>query len=143
MTIRTVAEQDWFRVGELSELLVRMHYELDNSRFVHPDTLRSHDYVARVRDEIGRGVAMVHVADDDGRVIGYVFAGIEPESWKELRHEAGYIHDVVVDPAFRGIGTGRALIASALDWLSARGIATSYPRSFHSVIPPIIERTRA
>ena len=32
-----------------------------------------------------------------GAAVGYVFAGIEPFSWKELRDAAGFVHDIVVD----------------------------------------------
>jgi hypothetical protein len=28
--------------------------------------------------------------------VGYIYAGLEPLSWKELRDEAGFIHDVVL-----------------------------------------------
>jgi GNAT superfamily N-acetyltransferase len=123
MTIRPATDHDWSRIGQLAELLVEIHHTFDGARFVHPDALRGDVYTARVRDELGRGRAMVHVADEEGRVIGYVFAGIEPESWKELRHEAGYIHDVMVEEGSRHAGIGRRLIASALEWFSARHVA--------------------
>ena len=115
MKIRSVSANDWPRIGELAEIIVRTHYAFDDARFVHPDTLRGDLYTARVRDEIGQGQSIVHVADDDGRVIGYVFAGVEAESWKELRHGAGYVHDVVVEDAHRHRGIARALMASAIE----------------------------
>ena len=34
-------------------------------------------------------------------VVGYVYAGLEPQSWKELREACGFIHDVAVDEARR------------------------------------------
>ena len=37
----------------------------------------------------------VFVAERSGDVIGYVYAGMEPQSWKELREAAGFIQDVV------------------------------------------------
>jgi hypothetical protein len=47
---------------------------------------------------LGRQVnARVTFVSRDGTVVGYVYAGIEPQSWKELRDAAGFIHDVVVD----------------------------------------------
>jgi GNAT superfamily N-acetyltransferase len=122
MTIRPAAADDWPRIGELAELLVRAHFAFDPMRFIHPSALEGHDYTRRVREEIDRGHAMVAVAELHGRIAGYVFAGVEPESWKELRREAGYVHDLVVDDAHRRAGVGRALIASAVDWFNARGI---------------------
>jgi GNAT superfamily N-acetyltransferase len=151
MTIRPVTAGDWPRIGELAELLVQTHYALDPLRFVHPDTLPGSTYTSRVREEIEQGRAMVQVAADDDRVVGFVFAGIEPGSWKELRHDAGYIQDIVVDGAHRRLGIGRALVASAIDWFAANGVVrvmlwtanTDAQRLFLSVgfRPTMIEMT--
>jgi ribosomal protein S18 acetylase RimI-like enzyme len=132
MTIRPAAAADWPRVGELAGLLVRMHHQFDPSRFVHPRTLGADAYIAHLHEELGRGGSMVHVAEDGGQIVGYVFAGIEPESWKELRQRAGYIHDLVVDEAHRRLGVGRALVASALDWFAARGVRQTLLWSGHA-----------
>jgi len=107
----------------LSEVLVRMHHAFDASRFIHPGRLPGDLYTSRVRAEMDGGEVMVHVADVEGEIVGYVFAGIESENWKELRHAAGYIHDLVVDDAHRHAGIGRALVSSAIDWFDARGVA--------------------
>ena len=48
------------------------------------------------------------VAELDGAVAGYVYAGLEPQSWKELREAAGFIHDVVVLDAARRAGVATA-----------------------------------
>jgi len=122
MTIRPPLPVDWPAVGRLAELLVRTHYAFDQFRFVHPDTLRADEYTARLRDEVDRGHSMVRVAEENGRVVGYVFAGIEPGNWKELRPDAGYIHDLAVDPDHRRAGVGAALIESAMEWFDARGV---------------------
>lgn len=122
MTIRPVTASDWPRIGELSELLVRAHHGYDASRFMPVNMLPADVYTSRVRAEIERGQMIVRVADIDGGVVGYVFAGIEPESWKELRHEAGYIHDLVVDDTHRRSGIGGALLASAVEWFDTRQV---------------------
>jgi ribosomal protein S18 acetylase RimI-like enzyme len=122
MTIRPPAADDWPRIGALAELLVQMHYGFDRSRFIHPDALRADVYIARVRQEIDGGHAMLRVAAVDGDIVGYVFAGIEPGSWKELRHDAGYIHDLVVDAGLRHAGIGSALVVSAMQWFAGRGV---------------------
>ena len=64
---------------------------------------------------------MVLVAERDGAVIGYVYAGLEPQSWKELREPAGFVHDVAVDPSGRRDGVATALVNRAMEWLTARG----------------------
>jgi len=123
MTIRPVTADDWPRIGELCELLVRAHHGYDPSRFIPVEMLRGDVYTSRVRDEIARGHGTVRVAEIDGRVVGYVFAGVEPESWKELRREAGYVHDLVVDEAHRHSGIGAALVASAIEWFETRRVS--------------------
>jgi ribosomal protein S18 acetylase RimI-like enzyme len=122
MKVRPVAENDWPRIGELSDLLVSTHHAFNPSRFVHPSVLPPHVYTTRVRSEIDRGRAMVRVAEVDGEIAGYVFAGIEPESWKELRHETGYVHDLATDMAHRHGGAGTALVESALEWFAQQGV---------------------
>ena len=62
------------------------------------------------------------VAEQAGQVVGYVYAGIEPQSWKELREEAGFIHDVYVDEAARRGGVATALLEAAAEWLASRGM---------------------
>ena len=53
--------------------------------------------------------------------MGYVYAAIEPHSWKELREPAGFIHDVVVDESSRRMSVAAELIESAIEWLRAHG----------------------
>lgn len=66
--------------------------------------------------------AAVFVADHDGVVFGYIYAAIEPQSWKELREEAGFIHDIVVDDAHQRHGVATALLEAAFAWLRSRGL---------------------
>ena len=114
---------DCAAVGALAEVLVRTHSAFDSRRFVPPETLRAPDYIARLREEVDRGDAVVLVAEVDGAIAGYVFAGVEAASWKDLRDEAGYVHDLVVDAAHRRGGVGRALVERAIAWFSARGVS--------------------
>ena len=63
----------------------------------------------------------VFVAERAGTIVGYVYAGLEPQSWKELREAAGFIHDVIVENEEQGAGTGSALIDAAIAWLREHG----------------------
>jgi GNAT superfamily N-acetyltransferase len=63
----------------------------------------------------------VLVAERSGNVIGYVYAGMEPQSWKELRETAGFIHDVVVVPEAQRTGVASALVEAASEWLRSIG----------------------
>jgi ribosomal protein S18 acetylase RimI-like enzyme len=64
---------------------------------------------------------VVFVAERDASIVGYVYAGLEPQSWKELREASGFIHDVVVDANGRRSGVATLLMEAALDWLRDRG----------------------
>ena len=65
---------------------------------------------------------LVLVAELDGVVIGYLYAGIEPRNWKELRDEAGFIHDIVVAEKARGRRVADLLIDAALEWMRGKGM---------------------
>ena len=81
--------------------------------------------------------ACVFVAELDGQVVGYVYAGLEPMSWKELREAAGFIHDVVVADTHRGHGVGEALV-EARQRLAARA-----RRAASAVVDSRAQRGRA
>ena len=61
-------------------------------------------------------------AEGHAAVLGYVYAAIEPQSWKELRDEAGFIHDVLVDESARNAGVAKALLDAAIAWLGDRRV---------------------
>ncbi len=93
-----------------------------------PDNDIEAGYAWFLRTQLQVPTAIILVAmNDDDSVIGYVYAGIEPQSWKELRDEAGVIHDVVVDDAFDGQGLGSRLVEAAAEWLETKGAPRIMP----------------
>jgi ribosomal protein S18 acetylase RimI-like enzyme len=64
---------------------------------------------------------IILVAERDGEVLGYTYAGVEGNDYMSLRGPAGVLYDVVVDPAYRRQGVGRMLLDAALEALKARG----------------------
>jgi len=101
---------------------MRTHYAFDPQRFLSLDDGAEEGYASFLGSQLAQPEAVVLVAEIDGAVAGYVYAGIEPLSWKELRDEAGFIHDLLVSEAARSHGAGQQLLDAAIAWLRARGM---------------------
>lgn len=119
--IRRATAGDVPALGRLGALLMRTHYGFDPQRFLAPGAGVETGYGRFLRSQLRDEDAAVFVAERGGAVIGYVFAGLEPLSWKELRDACGFIHDVAVEEAGRRTGVATALIETAADWLRSRG----------------------
>ena len=94
--IRRATPEDLPAIGRLGGHLVRTHYSFDSLRFMAPGSDPEQAYARFLERELSNADVVVFVAERDSTVVGYVYAGIEPPSWKELRNRAGFIHDVVV-----------------------------------------------
>src|SRR5687767_13302930 len=121
LTIRRATESDAPALGRLGGLLLRTHYEFDRQRFMAPGDDPESGYASFLRWQMQEADVAIFVAEQGGKVIGYVYAGLEPQSWKELREAAGFIHDVIVDAAGRRTGVASALVEAAAQWLKERG----------------------
>ena len=119
--IRRATESDLPVLGRLGAMLLQMHYDFDPQRFMAPAASSPEGYAWFLGSQLNQNDAAVFVAQDGGSVIGYVYAGLEPQSWKELREPAGFIHDVVVDESNRKSGVATRLMETALEWLHSRG----------------------
>ncbi len=101
---------------------MRTHYAFDARRFLSPDDGAEAGYSSFLGSQLEEPDAIVMVAEIDGAVAGYVYAGVEPLSWKELRDEAGFIHDLLVSEEARSRGAGQLLLDGAIAWLRDRGM---------------------
>jgi ribosomal protein S18 acetylase RimI-like enzyme len=102
-------------------VLVRAHHDLDPRRFIPPGPDTERGYGAWLVGQLERSDAFVLVAELEGRVVGYAYAGLEGTDYMALRGPAGALYDIVVDPARRRGGIGRALLEAAVAELRARG----------------------
>ena len=93
------------------------------SRFLEPGANASAGYARFLVSQLDDPESIIFVAEDNGVVVGYCYAVIEPMSWKELRDEAGFISDLALDPAARRRGAGRKLIDAAIEWFRERKLA--------------------
>jgi GNAT superfamily N-acetyltransferase len=119
--IRRATEADAEPLGRLGALLMRTHYDMDSDRFLTPGGSPEAGYAHFLRGQLEDDEVIVLVAERDGHVVGYVYAGLEPLSWKELRDACGFVHDIVVDDTVRRAGVATALLEAAIDWLRSRG----------------------
>ena len=122
ITIRRAAPSDLPAIGELGALLVRTHHEFDRQRFIPPTPKTARGYGSFLGTQLDDDSVIVLVAERQGAVIGYTYAGVEGYDYMSLRGPAGVLHDIVVDPAHRGSGVGRMLLDATIKALEVRGV---------------------
>ena len=121
VTIRPATKADLPAIGRLGALLVRMHHDFDPQRFIAATPQTEEGYAWYLGTQLEEPNVIILVAERDGEVLGYTYAGIEERDYMALRGRAGVAYDIVVDPAHRGRGVGRMLLDATLAALKARG----------------------
>jgi len=120
--IRRAEPCDAASLGELGISLMQTHYAFDERRFLEPTQADAAGYAQFLESQLGDDDSIVMVAEQRGQIVGYVYAAVEPLSWKDLRDECGFIHDLLVTDAARGHGAGEGLLNAAIEWLQQRGM---------------------
>jgi ribosomal protein S18 acetylase RimI-like enzyme len=121
ITIRRATDADLPALGRLGALLIRTHYQFDPLRFMAPGDHPEEGYAWFLGTQLREEDVVVFVAERESAIVGYVYAALEPTSWKELREACGFVHDVVVDENGRRGGVATALMEAAIKWLHDRG----------------------
>jgi ribosomal protein S18 acetylase RimI-like enzyme len=119
--IRRATPADLHAIGRLGVLLVKTHHEFDPKRFIAPTARTEEAYGSFLVSQLEEASVVVLVADEDGEVIGYTYAGLEGRDYMSLRGPAGVVYDILVDPPHRGRGIGRMLLDATLDALERGG----------------------
>ncbi len=119
--VRPATHADLPVLGRLGALLVDTHHAFDARRFIAPTAETPQGYAWFLGTQLDEPGAAVLVADADGAVVGYAYATVEGHDYLSLRGPAGVLHDLVVDPAHRGRGTGALLLQAALAFLRSQG----------------------
>lgn len=127
IVIRRAEPRDLEALGRLGASLMRLHYAFDERRFMSPGENPEQGYARFLQTQMTDPSMLVLVAeratpDAAGDIAGYVYAGIEPASFKELRERAGYVHDLLVADGARGAGVGPKLLEAAVAWLREQGM---------------------
>jgi ribosomal protein S18 acetylase RimI-like enzyme len=118
--IRRATVTDLETVGRMGAQLLRVHYDFDRDRFMRPGSDAEEGYAWFLGSQLEAEDALILVAEREGKVVGYLYAGIEPRNWKELRERAGFVHDVLVDEPHRAHGIAEALMDEAFAWMRAQ-----------------------
>jgi ribosomal protein S18 acetylase RimI-like enzyme len=109
------------QVGRLGALLVRQHHDFDPQRFMAASAQTEHGYASFLGTQLANPDVVVLVAEREGEVVGYTYAGVEGTDYMSLRGPAGVLYDIVVDPAHREHGIGRLLLDATLAALATKG----------------------
>jgi len=122
INIRPASKSDEVALGRLGAALMRQHHASDPRRFIQTDRPEE-GYGRFLVSQLANPDMLVLVAERTGEILGYVFAGLEPTSWRDLRGPCGFIHDVYVRESARRQGTGQSLMRAAIKWAHSRGRA--------------------
>jgi ribosomal protein S18 acetylase RimI-like enzyme len=121
ITIRRATTSDIPAIGRLGALLVRAHHDFDQQRFIPATPQTEQGYGRYVGSQLAKPGVVVLVAERDGDVIGYTYAGLEDIDYMALRGPAGALYDIAVDPAHRQRRVGRALLDATIAELERLG----------------------
>ena len=116
MTIRIRAAQDSDirALAEFGLALANVHIEIDGRRFVLPQGgIRA--FLEFFKAELTRPETILLIAEEQRTPVGYAFVRMEPASIEALCETSAWLHDVYVDPRFRGRGAGRQLVLAAIE----------------------------
>ena len=121
VNVRPATRADLHAVGRLGALLVRLHHDFDPQRFLPATPNTEQGYASFLLTQLAVPDVVVLVAERDGELLGYTYAGMEGIDYMSLRGPAGILYDIVVDPAHRGRGVGRMLLDATMVVLRERG----------------------
>jgi ribosomal protein S18 acetylase RimI-like enzyme len=119
--VRRATSADVPSLGRLGALLVQEHHEFDQRRFLAPSGRTRDGYASFLASQLDDPDVVMLVAEREGHVIGYAYAAIEGYDYLSLRGPAALLHDLIVDPEYRGHGVGRQLLDAVLSHLESRG----------------------
>jgi ribosomal protein S18 acetylase RimI-like enzyme len=118
--IRLYREEDRERLKEITIAAFTQQASIDRRIEERFGVLNGVDWATRKRQAIDADCdahpAGILVAEEDGRVIGYVTTRLNRES------RLGWIPNLAVDPTWQGRGLGRQLLEAALDYLRDAGM---------------------
>lgn len=121
IAVRLATNADLPRIGFLGDMLVKVHNEFDAERFIATRPRTPADYATFMGTQLGKPDVAIFVAHVNDDVIGYAYCAVEGYDYMQLRGPAGVVHDIIVDPEYRGQGIGKQLLDASLQFLRSHG----------------------
>lgn len=121
VVIRPASQPDVPALARLGAQLVATHHAFDAQRFIAAGPGTEGGYGRFLASQLAREDAVLLVADDAGKIVGYAYATLEGTDFMALRGPAGVLQDLLVDPSHRDGGVGRRLLDAAIDALKSLG----------------------
>ncbi len=115
MNIRKGDEED---IKDLIEVYLKSYKGLEEYSYTHPEDVKAYlNWLFR------RDVAGIWVAEEDGKIVGFVASD---GNWFSKREGkvVGALHELAILPEYRNRGIGKALVEKALKYFKGRGLDT-------------------
>ena len=120
VVVRRARHTDLVSLGRLGALLVQEHHDFDPQRFLAAQNRTPAHYASFLASQLDESNVVLLVAEIEDKLIGYAYAAMEGYDYMSLRGPAAALHDVIVDPEYRGRGVGRLLLTEILSQLQSR-----------------------
>jgi len=118
--IRPATDDDQEPLGRLAGALVRLHHTLDPKRFFLVEPIEQ-GYGRWLVRESGNPNAIVLVAEQEGKVVGYAYGTNSERDWMLLLDACGVLQDIYVDESARRGGVARQLVQTMCARFRERG----------------------
>jgi len=116
MRIRRAENGD---IKDLIEVYLQGYKGLEEYSYTHPEDVQAYlNWLFR------RDVAGIWVAEEDGKIVGFVASD---GNWFSKREGkvVGAIHELVILPEYRNKGIGKALVEKVIEYFKSRGLDTA------------------
>jgi len=116
MRIRRAENGD---IKDLIEVYLQGYKGLEEYSYTHPEDVQAYlNWLFR------RDVAGIWVAEEDGKIVGFIASD---GNWFSKREGkvVGAIHELVILPEYRNKGIGKALVEKVIEYFKSRGLDTA------------------
>jgi ribosomal protein S18 acetylase RimI-like enzyme len=120
MIVRKAKLKDAREVSYLTFLLMKHHARLDKYWEMKKNARQM--AVKFIKKSIKSRTSTVFVAEDNGRIVGYVLGDLYKRPPNFKMGKVGHLYDAYVLPAYRKRGMAKKLVAELFKWFKSKGM---------------------